>query len=164
MVIRDAARAVFVGKYFGEWFCAGFRWDGIGWTFDGYAGGGERLAIHIWDDLMTSSWYIDPSYDRPSPDDTEIHVLVTESSCSSSSYASGRIGAPLVESREQTLTITFGVRPLRGSHNCMGNPATPAILRLREPVGDRQLLDGSSHPAHEPVCGVMDDCGLMKSD
>jgi hypothetical protein len=146
-VMRDASHAIFLGRLGKEWSCALFEWSGSKWAPRGFAIGG-RLRAHIWEDLDVAHWWLGRSVERTH---SVIQAFVEEGSCSSASYATGRIGSPLVEFTSGTITITFGVRPLRGDQSCMGNPPTPVILDLGEPIGDRVLLDGSTHPAHQPV-------------
>ena len=55
----------------------------------------------------------------------------------------------------ETSTITLGVRPIEVppgfAITCPGPPGTPAILRLSEPLGSRELLDGGSVPPAPPA-------------
>jgi hypothetical protein len=82
-------------------------------------------------------------------DTREFVALVLEVSCASGRSSEGRIVGPEIEYTDETVTVTFGVRPLKGFRTCQGNPETPIRVTLAEPVGDRRLRDG-----HEdlPIC------------
>lgn len=57
--------------------------------------------------------------------------------------ATGRVLAPWVHYGEKRLTVTYFVRPREGAQTCPGNPPTPVTLRLDEPLGPRELVDGA---------------------
>jgi hypothetical protein len=97
-----------------------------------------------------ASWALDPAYPAPTSSSTELHVLVWELACSGGRPATGRMSVPVVHVSATTVTITLGVRPLRGFQDCPLGPGTPAIIRLPEPLGDRQLLDGGHEPPITP--------------
>lgn len=82
-------------------------------------------------------------------DTTEIAVLVTERACNSGGDARGRIVRPAIIETAESVTVIFGVVPRGGDHTCQGNPETPFLLQLPEPLGDRALLDGSSVPPRD---------------
>jgi len=82
----------------------------------------------------------------PAPDATSIELLVRERNCASGTPATGRI--ELLELRETPteVTVRIGVRPREGDQDCQGNPATPFVVELSEPLADRPLLDASVVP------------------
>jgi hypothetical protein len=80
---------------------------------------------------------------------TEVDLLVTEMACNSGEDAQGRILPPQVFAGADSLTVVVTVRPRGGAQTCQGNPETPFLLELPEPLGDRLLLDGSSVPARD---------------
>lgn len=54
---------------------------------------------------------------------------------------------------DDSVTVTFAVRPRLGAQECPSNPETPFVLELPEPLGDRSLRDGSSVPPRDAtVC------------
>ncbi|MGH2429929.1 MAG: hypothetical protein ACRDGV_13795 [Candidatus Limnocylindria bacterium] len=89
--------------------------------------------------LGPASWRLAPEVE-PSPDVTEIAVLVTERSCASGRSSEGRIAEPAISYGTDAVTITFGVRPLPGGQDCPGNPEARVLVTLDEPLGDRALL------------------------
>lgn len=101
-------------------------------------------------DFGPATWALDPAFASPTPDATELHILVWEAACSSGSPATGRMSAPVIGWTADTLTITIGVRRLPGIQTCPGPPGTPAIVTLTEPLGRRTLLDGGRVPAAPP--------------
>jgi hypothetical protein len=100
-----------------------------------------------------ATWALDPAFPAPVPGSTELHVLVWEQACSSSSPATGRMSAPIVEYGATTVTMTIGVRPRGGVQTCPGPPGTPALVELSEPLGSRTLLDGGHVPPAPPTPG-----------
>lgn len=97
-----------------------------------------------------ATWALDPAFASPTPDATELHILVWERACSSGSPATGRMSAPVIDYAAETVTITIGVHPLGGIQTCPGPPGTPALVRLTEPLGKRTLLDGGHVPPAPP--------------
>jgi hypothetical protein len=72
-----------------------------------------------------------------------------ERECASGRPADGRIADPIVEYGEDAITITVPVRRVEGGATCQGNPWTPFVLELDEPIGDRLLLDGGPWPPEQ---------------
>ena len=99
-----------------------------------------------------ATWALDPAYAAPTPKTTELHILVWERACSGGSPTTGRMSAPVIAYAADSVTITIGVRPITGDGlvTCPGPAGTPASLRLREPLGNRALLDGGHVPAAAP--------------
>ncbi|PPK90878.1 hypothetical protein CLV92_1218 [Kineococcus xinjiangensis] len=83
----------------------------------------------------------------PGPQDTSLPLLVTERDCAGGQSSEGRVQEPVVEYRPDAVVITIRVDPLGGAQTCPGNPATPYLLQLSEPIGGRALLDGGQVPA-----------------
>ena len=88
-----------------------------------------------------SSWRLDPSADPPAPADTELRVLVTERHCASGRTAEGRIEPPDAFYGDDEIRVVAYVTALPGIHTCPGNPPTPAVFVLPDPVGERRLVD-----------------------
>jgi hypothetical protein len=100
--------------------------------------------------LGPASWALDPAYPAPTADSTELHILVWELACSGGSPATGRMAPPIVSYADESLTVTIGVTGVGGIATCPGPPGTPAKVVLPQPLGDRTLLDGYTHPASPP--------------
>jgi hypothetical protein len=120
----------------GEWVPAGM--------------GGCDLRSAVVPNAGPAEWALDPAYPPPTAASTELHVLVMEQACAGGEPAFGRVAPPVVEYTADSLIMTVGVTPL-GSATCPGHPPTPATVILPEPLGDRELLDGGSHPPEPPT-------------
>jgi hypothetical protein len=94
-----------------------------------------------------ATWQPDGPVD---PVSTRLALLVNENECASGATATGRIKDPDVEYRAESVVITIRVEQRGGDQDCQGNPDTPFVLNLDEPVGNRQLLDGGRRPPAPP--------------
>ncbi len=116
---------------------------------------GEVLSVatdSIPSEFGPATWALDPAYPVPNAATTDLHVLVWERACSSGLPTTGRMSAPVIVSTADSLTITIGVRPPPGDTQSCPLPAgTPALVRLREPLGSRTLLDGGRVPPGPPT-------------
>jgi hypothetical protein len=92
-----------------------------------------------------SRWRLDAASHPTPPNGTELHVLVTECHCASGRSAEGRIESPDVFYTDDEVRIVAYVTELRGPQRCPGNPATPAIFVLPEPVAERRLVDAGEY-------------------
>jgi hypothetical protein len=114
------------------------------WSFTG--GGACRVQSHFDDGLGPMEWRLDGG--RPAPDATSVPILATELGCSNGRPADDRLGDPIVEYREDAVVITMRVAPPEGtSFECRDNPAAEVTVQLDEPLGDRELRDGTWYPA-----------------
>lgn len=94
-----------------------------------------------------ASWRPDGAVDRRSQ---ELPVLVNENECASGTSATGRIREPDIVYRRDAVVITIRVAVRGGSQDCQGNPDTPYVVQLEEPLGTRELLDGGKRPPAVP--------------
>lgn len=102
-----------------------------------------------------AQWALDPDVEL-TPETTELPLLVGEVACASGRAAEGRIDVD-VEYGDEQLVVTAWVRPLPGAQNCPGNPPTPFLLQLDEPLGDRELVNGAEDEiARRPLDAVAD--------
>lgn len=122
--------------------------DSTGWHPTGM--GSCNLYVVLPSEFETATWTLDPAFPSPTPDSSELHVLVQERACSGGSPPTNRMSAPIIEYAPETVTVTLGVRPLGGIQTCIGIPATPALVHLTEPLGKRILLDGGPYPPAPP--------------
>lgn len=80
--------------------------------------------------------------------DTEsFEALVYEQACASGASPEGRIVEPGVIPLDFSMIVILGTRPPPGPQTCEPGPPATVLVRLPEPLGDRQLLDGSTFPA-----------------
>lgn len=111
--------------------------------------GGCRLSAMV-DGLVASRWELDPKAPPPGPFTTQLPVVVHESACASGQTAAGRIRTPSVSYGPDAVEIAITVTPPTGSQDCSSNPPTPYVVELREPLGDRQILDSGREPISPP--------------
>lgn len=109
-----------------------------------------------------AQWAIDPAA-RLTPEATEIPLLVGEVSCASGRSAEGRIDVD-VEYGEDVVVITARVRPLPGGQECPGNPPTPFVVSLDEPLGDRELVNGAEDEIARRPLEVALDVPVRRGD
>ncbi len=88
-----------------------------------------------------ATWRVDPSF-TPQATSVEILVRVQEATCSSGKPATGRIKVDVSYSAS-AVTIDISVKPLDGDNTCQAVETLYAV-RLREPLGDRELVDANS--------------------
>lgn len=104
------------------------------------------------DGYGAATWTLDPALPY-SASATEIHILVEEWECSSGQSAEGRI-AQNVQYRDDAVIVTLAVRRPSGDfQTCQGNPPTPFVVRIAQPVGSRDLNDGGRWPAYTVARG-----------
>ena len=92
-------------------------------------------------DAGAARWRLDPSF-TPAPESTDIPVLVQEAACASGTPATGRIELS-VRYSDSAVTIDIQVRPLGGDQSCQAIE-TPYSVQLREPLGQRELVDANA--------------------
>jgi hypothetical protein len=130
----------------GSWAFVTLGQDGGEWKVDGW--GGCALQPDVGPGGEIASFRVAPGVELD-PAATEIAVLVTERACNSGEDAQGRIAVAAIDADDDSVTVTFAVRPRGGGQECPSNPETPFVLELPEPLGERVLLDGSSIPARD---------------
>jgi hypothetical protein len=80
------------------------------------------------------------------PDSRSLDISVTELGCASGESPDGRVVPAAVVYLETSVTIFIATRPLPGPQTCVPGPPARVALQLSEPIGDRQLFDGSVVP------------------
>ena len=127
---RDGVTSMTVGPEDGEWRLTGM---------------GECQLAPLLDD--GSAWVDvsapDGGLDRTT---TEPTVDVTERECASGRDPSEFLHDPHVVETDESVTVYWTSEPPRGAGNCMGSLPVEETLSLDEPLGDRELLDGSVYP------------------
>ena len=148
LAYRDDASAQFVGKLGDGWVSLDLERDAQGWR---PAGGGDCHVTGLGiEGAGGATWVLDPDFAPPTPDSTELHLLVTEAACAGGIPAFGRIVPPVVVYGPATLTLTAGVRPVGGIATCPSNPPTPATVVLPRVLGDRVVYAGNVYPPGPP--------------
>jgi len=138
-------RATFLGSGGAApfWWIATFQPQDGQWQFS--EGGACQLAVDLPDDVSFASWRLDPAT-PPKADATTVHVLGTEEACANGKPPVGRVLAPVVLPTAEAVTIALLIRKIPGGADCPGNPEFPQEVTLPEPLGTRQLFDGSTVP------------------
>jgi hypothetical protein len=93
---------------------------------------------------VEADWRVEPGTVL-GPDSTRIPVEVHEVQCASGRSAEGRVVADVSYGTE-AVVIDISVRPFGGDQECPGNPLTPFVVELDEPLGDRPVT-GERWPA-----------------
>lgn len=96
--------------------------------------------------VEAARWELAPN-ERVGPNTQSFEALVFEQACASGASPEGRIVGPAVIPLEDSLIVILGTRPPPGPQTCEPGPPATVRVQLPEPLGDRQLLDGSSFPA-----------------
>lgn len=91
-------------------------------------------------------WWLDPDRPAPTPESTEVSILVVETACASGNSPEGRILAPTILVGAEAIAVAIGIVQRPGGQDCPGNPPHAMQLVLPEPLGDRSLLDASVYP------------------
>ncbi len=92
-----------------------------------------------------------PDASAVTPDSREFTADVTRLACSSG--VTGSVLQPTIREEAERVVITFTVEPLPsgGGSTCIGGPPVPTIVRLKNPIGQRQLVDGACEPGGAAV-------------
>ena len=113
-----------------------------GWRMtDGTSGATCTLRTVLPDGLNVVEWTVDPS--RPAdPEQSELHVLVTEAACASGRPPGSRLLGPQVIETADRVLIAFAAIAQDGEQDCPSNPPSPVTVTLSQPLGQREVLDG----------------------
>lgn len=125
----------------------GLERDGDDWRWTG--GGDCRLepvlgGDHTWVELTRPAGGLDRTSTNPA-------VGVSERECTSGRDPRPHLEQPHVVETSTTVTVYWTSLGPEGFHNCMGNPRVAATVPLRQPLGERLLLDGSTYPPRPVV-------------
>ncbi len=89
---------------------------------------------------------LDPE-NEPESSDTELSMLIRERACAGGRPPIGREVVPVVVYEEGRIVVTVLVEPVEGVATCQGTPWHPITIALDQPLGDREIFDGSTVPA-----------------
>lgn len=101
-------------------------------------------------DAEAADWAPAANADLSSASST-VALDVIERACASGGSADGRVVVQDVRYETDAVVVTIGVVPPPGVNGCPGNPITPFILDLAEPLAGRQLRDGFDTPPSVPT-------------
>ena len=115
-----------------------------GWSVG--ANGGCALRSIPPEGYDTALWGLDPAFPF-TPGTTELHILVDSEACNSGQpIAADRIQVGIAYSDDRVV-VTVAARTPVGPQTCQGTIGTPLVLKLDQPIGNRELLDGGPWPA-----------------
>ena len=85
-------------------------------------------------------------------DTDKLTVQVQHDACDSGRGPEGRVTEPEITYGDDAVVVTFFVEPRdeEGDQTCESHPPATVDLTLDEPLGGRDLLDGTTYPAREP--------------
>lgn len=118
--------------------------EGRTWTAKGW-GDCRRLAPVLEGGAQWVQVDVGPAFDRTSARPT---VVLQEQDCTSSRDPRPYLDEPTVLETEASVTISWTSRA-PGAATCPGNPSVEQPVELKEPLGDRALLDGSTYPPRQ---------------
>ncbi len=81
-------------------------------------------------------------------DTTRPTVLLNERDCTSARDPRPFLGEPELVETHDRVTVMVTSESLVGGADCPGNPSVEVQLKLAEPIGDRELVDGGTWPPH----------------
>jgi hypothetical protein len=122
------------------------RVEGDLWRATGFGGGCNNLSVAYPDGLNQVEINLDPD-NPPTPEQTDIALLVTERACASGQPMGDRLLEPQVIEEADRVVLVFAAAVKPGGAECPGNPSTSVTVTLAEPLGSRELLDGGVYPA-----------------
>ncbi len=137
---RDASSAQYIARGPGaddpQFVEATFNNERATWTL---AGWGPCQPTIVLDGLSLATWTLDPELPLP-----------TERTCTGAQPMLGRLLPPSITYGAGSISLVFAARPLEGDmFTCPGNPSTRVTVELREPLGDRRLLDAGLFPPRD---------------
>lgn len=120
------------------------RGRGEHWSVVGVSNSRPLRAIR--EGTRASSWRPDPDFPLD-PEQTEVHLLVTEQTMATGRMAEDRMLAPDVFIDAERVVLRLYVKALEGYVGRTRRHETPVVVRLAEPIGERTLIDGALYEA-----------------
>lgn len=115
--------------------------DGAGWAF---AGSGDCQLRPLL--AEGASWAEVTAPAPPDPAASVLRVGVNELACTGSRDPSPHLREPVLVETQETVVVYWTSTPPEGAQACPGNPTVSREITLSEPLGERQVLDGSRWP------------------
>jgi hypothetical protein len=134
-------------------FARAERVDGVWRAFESGAGTCNRLTVHPGDGNSIANWWVPEELRPVDPAATELRIRVSDFPCSRPFGPQQVLGPDVVEtSTSVTIRLALALPPV-DIEDCMSPvDALPEqswvdlTVRLRSPLGDRQVLDATQHP------------------
>jgi hypothetical protein len=147
LLYEDDSRAAFAAEREGQ-MVVELRPEAGRWVFSS-SSGCHRIMLIPPEGHEPASWWLDPTGGDQSRS-AELRVLASGWGCASGQPTGDRLQPPAVEEDGARVVITFTARAADGFQNCPSHPPTPYVVELDEPLGTRELLDGSFWPPRKP--------------
>lgn len=80
------------------------------------------------------------------PGSTTVPVQISEHACTGGRDPGPHLDEPYVVEDDTSVVVCWRGTGLGGFATCPGNPTVERTLTLKKPLGDRELLDGSTYP------------------
>ncbi|MDA8238325.1 MAG: hypothetical protein M0T75_10700 [Chloroflexi bacterium] len=152
LVAEDSAGALFLARRHAAgavpWVQVEVQWSGG--RMRPVSMGDCALRSVLGRDLAPGTWILDPDSGAPSPEASELRVLVWDGSCDQGPRVLGRLLPPVIEYRSDAVVVTLAARRVDGVLACHQPAGTPMTISLEEAIGGRRLLDGSRFPPAPP--------------
>lgn len=120
---------------------------GDSWAF---ASGGSCQPQIVLEGRVPVVWSL-PLNHSPQPSTVEFIALATDLICTGGQPVGERLLPPVITYTGASVFVVFSARPYQGLTTCEGKPTTEAVVRLREPLGNRSLLDAGVFPPAKPL-------------
>lgn len=119
--------------------------DGV-WEWAGSVAGDDcELETVVPDGFHRVEWILDPDAAAPTAESMNVQLLATERECASGQPMGDRLQAPFVIETAEAVLISMVAEPPSGdAFDCQGNPSQMVVVDLPSPLGDRELLEGST--------------------
>lgn len=118
------------------------------WAF---TSGGSCLPEVVLEGRVAAVWALPSNQPAPHRGAVEFTALVTDRICTGGQPVGDRLLPPLVTYTERSVYVVFSARPYQGLTTCQGKPPTETLVRLRESLGNRNLLDAGIFPPSVPT-------------
>jgi hypothetical protein len=122
-----------------------------GWKWTGYGGGCTLSSIRQNRTAITWSLAEDQLL---TPSTRRVRVDLGAGECDSGRSQNDRLQKPEFREQNGKLLMSLWLRPLPpGGYTCQGLIETPVTIKLPEPLGERELMDGGAYPPRRVIGG-----------
>jgi hypothetical protein len=138
LFLQAGTRKEGVSFWYAEFGPAETDWEPVRW--------GQCDIQPAFEGVEAARWEL-VAEEQTGPSTQDFDVLVFEQACASGASPEGRIVGPAVIPLEDSLIVILATRPPPGPQTCEPGPPATVRVQLAEPLGNRQLLDGSTFPS-----------------
>lgn len=119
--------------------------DGTGWKWAGSSFGGASCPLEFVypESVNAVAWVLDPAGPSLTDESVEVAVILNEMPCVDGREIGDRLLPAEIVMTDTHVFMAFAAkRPPGDFFTCPGNPATPYVVELPAPLGDRTLMPG----------------------